>query len=37
MFAVFPVTFRGEKLTMNHAVGFALIIGGAWFVFRGPL
>ena len=37
VFAVFSVTFLGEKLTMNHAVGFALIIGGAWFIFRGPL
>lgn len=37
VFAVFSVTFLGEKLTMNHAVGFALIIAGAWFVFRGPL
>jgi uncharacterized protein (DUF486 family) len=37
VFAVFSVTFLGEKLTMNHAVGFALIIAGAWFIFRGPL
>jgi len=37
VFAVFSVTFLGEKLTMNHAVGFALIFGGAWFIFRGPL
>ena len=37
VFAVFSVTFLGEKLTMNHAVGFALIIAGAWFVFRAPL
>ncbi len=37
IFAVFSVTFLGEKLTLNHAVGFALIIGGAWFIFRGPL
>jgi uncharacterized protein (DUF486 family) len=37
VFAVFSVTFLGEKLTMNHAVGFALIAGGAWFIFRGPL
>lgn len=36
VFAVFSVTFLGEKLTVNHAVGFALIISGAWFVFRGP-
>lgn len=37
VFAVFSVTFLGEKLTMNHAVGFSLIVAGAWFVFRGPL
>jgi hypothetical protein len=37
VFAVFSVAFLGEKLTMNHAVGFALIAGGAWFIFRGPL
>lgn len=37
VFAVFSVTVLGEKLTMNHAVGFALIAGGAWFIFRGPL
>lgn len=37
VFAVFSVSFLGEKLTMNHAVGFALIIAGAWFIFRGPL
>ena len=37
VFAVFSVTFLGEKLTMNHAVGFALIMAGAWFVFRAPL
>ncbi|HEY1223652.1 MAG TPA: DMT family protein [Brevundimonas sp.] len=37
VFAVFSVAWLGEKLTLNHAVGFALIIAGAWFVFRGPL
>ena len=37
VFAIFSVSFLGEKLTMNHAVGFALIIAGAWFIFRGPL
>ena len=36
VFAVFSVAILGEKLTMNHAVGFALIFGGAWFIFRGP-
>ena len=37
VFAVFSVTVLGERLTLNHAVGFALILSGAWFVFRGPL
>ena len=37
VFAVFSVSFLGEKLTMNHAVGFVLIIAGAWFIFRRPL
>ncbi len=37
VFAVFAVTYLGEKLTMNHAVGFALFASGAWFIFRGPL
>ena len=36
VFAVFSVTVLGEKLTMNHALGFALIAGGAWIIFRGP-
>jgi uncharacterized protein (DUF486 family) len=37
VFAVFSVAWLGEKLTLNHAVGFAFICLGAWFVFRGPL
>ncbi|WP_430445588.1 DMT family protein [Sphingorhabdus contaminans] len=37
VFALFAVFWLGEKLTINHAVGFALIAGGAWFVFRAPL
>jgi uncharacterized protein (DUF486 family) len=37
VFAIFSVTFLGERLTLNHAVGFSLIVAGAWFVFRGPL
>src|SRR5436190_1498491 len=35
--AVFAVLYLGEKLTLNHAVGFALIALGAFFVFKGPL
>ena len=37
VFAVFSVLYLGEKLTINHAVGFGFIALGAWFVFRGPL
>jgi uncharacterized protein (DUF486 family) len=36
VFAVFSVVVLREKLTLNHAVGFGLILAGAWFVFRGP-
>ena len=35
VFAIFSVLYLGEKFTLNHAIGFALIAGGAWFVFRG--
>lgn len=34
VFAGFSVFFLGEKLTMNHGIGFALICAGAWFVFQ---
>ena len=37
VFAGFSIWFLKEPLTINHAVGFALIIAGAYFVFRGPL
>lgn len=37
VFAAFAVFYLGEKLTLNHAVGFALIALGAFFVFKGPL
>ena len=37
VFAVFSVTYLGERFTLNHAVGFVLIAAGAWFVFKGPL
>ncbi|RAK50782.1 DMT family protein [Phenylobacterium deserti] len=36
VFAVFSVTWLGERLTLNHAVGFALIAAGAAVVFKGP-
>ena len=37
VFAVFSVTFLGERFTLNHTVGFALIAAGALFIFKGPL
>ncbi len=36
VFAVFSITYLGERLTPNHAMGFAFIALGAWFVFKGP-
>ena len=37
VFAVFSVFYLGERFTLNHMVGFALICAGAFFVFKGPL
>ena len=37
VFAIFSVLYLGEKLTVNHLIGFALIAGGAFFIFKGPL
>lgn len=37
VFVVFSVFYLGEKITLNHIVGFALIALGAFFVFKGPL
>jgi uncharacterized protein (DUF486 family) len=37
VFAAFSVFYLGERLTLNHAVGFAFIALGAFFVFKGPL
>ncbi|QMV03715.1 hypothetical protein GHV40_20475 [Devosia sp. D6-9] len=37
VFVGFAVLVLGEKLTWNHAVGFALIFAGAFFIFKGPL
>lgn len=37
VFAVFSVLYLKEALTLNHAVGFAFIALGAFFVFKGPL
>ncbi|UXM94665.1 DMT family protein [Bartonella sp. HY329] len=37
VFAIFSIGFLGEKLTLNHFVGFSFICLGAYFVFKGPL
>ena len=37
VFAVFSATYLGERLTVNHAIGFGFIALGAFFVFKGPL
>jgi hypothetical protein len=37
VFAGFSILFLKEPITANHAVGFALIVAGAYFVFKGPL
>lgn len=35
VFSVFSVLYLKESLSWNHAIGFALIVIGAAFVFRG--
>ncbi len=37
VFAGFSILYLKEPLTLNHLVGFTLIVAGAYFVFRGPL
>jgi uncharacterized protein (DUF486 family) len=37
IFGVFSVVYLGQAVTLNQAVGFALIAVGAFFVFRAPL
>ncbi len=34
VFAAFSVLYLGEKISWNHLVGFALIAGGAYFIFQ---
>lgn len=36
VFAVFSVAYLGERLTLNHMLGFGFIGLGAFFVFKGP-
>lgn len=37
VFAAFSIWYLGEKITLNHVIGFGLICSGAFFVFRAPL
>lgn len=34
IFAAFSILYLGQKITPNHLIGFALIAGGAFFLFR---
>lgn len=34
VFAVFSIFYLKEPLTWNHAIGFSLIIAGAFFIFQ---
>ena len=37
MFGLFSVVYLHQAITWNQVIGFALIAGGAFFVFRAPL
>lgn len=37
VFAIFSVLFLKEAITINHVIGFTLIVAGAFFVFKSPL
>jgi len=37
VFAGFSVVYLKQAITWNHAIGFALIASGAFFVFRAPI
>ncbi|CAA7618936.1 conserved membrane hypothetical protein [Magnetospirillum sp. LM-5] len=37
VFALFSVLYLGERLTINHGIGFLLICLGAFFVFKAPI
>ena len=37
VFAVFSVVYLQQAITWNQIIGFALIAGGAFFIFRAPI
>jgi uncharacterized protein (DUF486 family) len=34
VFAIFSVLYLKEPLTLNHAIGFMLIVAASWFLFK---
>jgi uncharacterized protein len=34
---VFSVVYLHQGITWNQVIGFALVAGGAFFVFRAPI
>jgi uncharacterized protein len=36
VFVGFSILYLGQKITVNHLIGFALIGAGAWFIFKAP-
>jgi uncharacterized protein (DUF486 family) len=37
VFAVFSTFYLNQPVTWNQLIGFALIAGGAFFIFRAPI
>ncbi|WP_066795905.1 DMT family protein [Sphingomonas soli] len=37
VFAGFSILYLGQKITINHLIGFGFIALGAWFVFKAPV
>ena len=37
VFGVFSVVYLHQPVTWNQMIGFALIAGGAFFIFRAPI
>lgn len=36
VFVGFSIVYLGQKITVNHLIGFGLIAAGAWFIFKAP-
>jgi uncharacterized protein (DUF486 family) len=37
VFVGFSIFYLKEPMTLNHVVGFAFIVVGAYFIFHGPI